>query len=149
MFGFFKNLPKCQMAILQSFRNQPTSTKIKIRMNVCLFTRVLGTFQHWKHPGNEQFSSSRWSRYILKLSRSDSKKTYDLLHLNINLIIKCKIQHLNVDPIIKCKICQKIPIFVYIKKKWNYMKMPSWAGIKLSYQEKVDDRKFGTTFCLS
>ena len=114
---FFKNSPKCQMAILQSFRNQPTTTKIKIRMNVCLFSRVLGTFQHWKHPGNEEFSSSRGSRYILKLSRSYSKKTYDLLHLNVNLIIKCKIQHLNVDPIIKCKICQKIPRFVYIHQK--------------------------------
>ena len=104
---FSKISPTCLMAILQSFTNQPTSTKIKIRMNVCLFSRVLGTFQHWKHPGNEEFSSSRWSRYILKLSRSHSKKTYDLLHLNVNPDFKCGIHSLNVNTHIKCRICQR------------------------------------------
>ena len=66
-----------------------------LHANICSLLMELYDFQHRNQPGNEQFSSSSWSTYILKLSRFNSKENYGLLHLNVIPTFKCKIQHLN------------------------------------------------------
>ena len=46
---------------------------------VCLLVVAAEVYDiHWKLLGFEEISSRRWARYILKFSRSNSKKIYDL-----------------------------------------------------------------------